>query len=209
MLSSHNGTDANPKLLESKLANSPEFFCEVIQLLYRSEKEEATTKETSEKAIAIAEKAWRLLTEWETPPGTDDAGTFNVEHFNQWLERVKTLCSESGHWNAAQTKIGNVLIHAPADPNGLWIHQAVATVLDGIDTEDMREGFRIGRFNLRGAYTVDPSGAPETKLAEQCNREAEELENAGFCRFAVTLKDLARHYKQMAERVIDEYKREE
>jgi hypothetical protein len=44
LLDRHRG--AAPKLLESRLANDPEFFCEVIRLIYRSEERRSAIKRT-------------------------------------------------------------------------------------------------------------------------------------------------------------------
>ncbi|VFN01945.1 MAG: hypothetical protein BECKG1743D_GA0114223_103231 [Candidatus Kentron sp. G] len=197
---------AAPKLLESRLASDPEFFCEAIRLIYRSKNKEQPSKEPTEEAKAIAKNAWRLLREWKTPPGAQENGTFRAERFNQWLQRVKTLCAESGHLEIAFTNIGEVLIHAPADPDGLWIHRAAATALNDRDAEEMRAGFSTGTYNPRGVHLVpvlDPTGKPERELAERFRSKAEAVENAGYQRFAITLRDLADDYEHKAERVIN------
>lgn len=195
-----------PKLLESRLASDPEFFCEVIRLVYRSKKGDQPSKEPTEESKAIATNAWRLLHEWKTPPGLKEDEAFNAENFNDWLQRVKALCTESGHLEVALIHVGEVLIHAPSDPNGLWIHQSVATALNDCDAEDMRNGFSTGTYNSRGFYWVDPTGKPKKELAEQFRHKAEDVENAGFQRFAVTLKDMAESYDRDAERIIYEHK---
>ncbi len=197
---------AAPKLLERRLASDPEFFCEVIRLIYRSRKEDQPPKEPTEETKAIATNAWRLLHEWKTPPGTQEDETFSAEHFNDWLQRVRTLCTESGHLEVTLINIGEVLIHAPSDPDGLWIHRAVAIALNDRDAEDMRNGFRTGMYNSRGVHTVDPTGKPERELAEQFRRKAEEVENAGFQRFAVILRSLTDGYEREAERIINDHK---
>jgi hypothetical protein len=84
--------------------------------------------------------------------------------------------------------IGEVLIHTPPDPKGLWIHRAVAAALNDRDADDLRNGYSTGIYNSRGAYFVDPTGKPERELAEQFRSKAEEVEDAGFQRFAVSLK---------------------
>jgi len=163
-------------------------------------------KAPTDESKAIATNAWRLLHEWKTPPGLRDEEGFSAEHFNEWLQRVKTLCRESGHLEVALIKIGEVLIHAPSDPDGLWIHRTVATALNDRDAEDMRNGFRTGAYNSRGVHYVDPTGKPERELAEKYRSKAEAVENAGFQRFAVTLRELADSYEREAERIIDEHK---
>ncbi|MFH1300166.1 MAG: hypothetical protein ABIK07_03825, partial [Planctomycetota bacterium] len=203
LLDGHRGVV--PQLLESRLANDPDFFCEVIRLIYRSKKEKQPSREPSEESKAIATNAWQLLHEWKTPPGTQKNGTFSEECFTEWLQRVRVLCTESGHLEIALLKIGEVLIHTPTDPDGLWINRAVAAALNDREANDMRNGFRTGIYNSRGVHRVDPTGKPERDLAEQFRNKAEEVENAGFQRFAVTLRGLADDYDQEAERVIGDH----
>ena len=207
ILDDHKG--AAPHLLESRLANVPEFFCEVIQLIYRSKKEDQPPKEPTEESKAIATNAWQLLRKWKTPPGTQKDGTFSEERFTEWLQRVKLLCTDSGHLEVALINIGEVLIHAPADPDGLWTHRTVASALNDRTDDELRKGFITGTYNSRGVHEVDPSAKPERELAEQFRNKAEEIENAGFQRFAVTLRGLADSYDRDAERIIAEHKRED
>ena len=207
LLDRHRG--AAPRLLENRLANDPEFFCEVIQLIYRSKKEDQPSREPTEESKAIATNAWRLLHEWKTPPGTQQDGTFSEERFTEWLQRVKEVCMESGHLEVALISIGEVLIHAPPDTDGLWIRHAVAASLNDREADHMRDGYRTGAFNSRGVHSVDPTGKPERVLAEQFRSKAEDVENAGFQRFAVTLRDLTDGYDCEADRIIAQYRKED
>lgn len=195
---------AEPKFIEHKLANDAEFFCELIRLIFRSQKEEKIQKEATEQEKAIATNAWRLLHDWKVVPGMQRDGIFNEESFKAWLQHVKDRCTESGHLEIALVHVGEVLIHAPSEED-LWINQAVATALNDREVDAMRDGFRTGIYNARGAHTVDPSGAPERKLAEKYRNQAEAVENKGFHRLAVTLRELADDYDRQAQRIIDEY----
>lgn len=198
--------DAEPKFLERRLATQPEFFCEVIRLVYRSKNEDKQGEEPDEQKKAISTNAWRLLHEWKRPPGLQEDGTFSAKDFEAWLEYVKTSCAESGHLEVAMITVGGVLLHCPADPKGLWIAQPVAKALNAIDVEKMRSGFRTEVFNSRGVHWVDPTGKPELELAAQWREKADAVENAGFARFAAILKDLAESYAHEAERVIKDHK---
>ncbi|SFD15991.1 hypothetical protein SAMN05660479_03325 [Microbulbifer thermotolerans] len=197
---------ATPQLLESRLANDPKFFYEIIRLIYRSKKEDQPPREPTEESETIATNALRLLDEWKTPPGTQQDGAFSEEHFTNWLQRVKEACTESGHLEDALFNIGKVLIHTPPDPDGLWIRRAVAAALNDREADDMQDGYRTGTYKSRGFHWVDPTAKPERELAEKFRSKAEEVENAGFQRFAVTLRGLADSYDREAERIIDEHK---
>lgn len=188
----------SPKTLEKRLASDPEFFCEVIRLRYPQKKETESPKEFSEREKAIAENAYKLLDKWETPPGTQSDGQFLPEKFTEWLKKTKEACAESGHLEVALRYIGKVLIHAPSDPEGLWIHRTVASALNAKDAEKMRDGFRIGIYNSQGR-SFGPTGEPERERAEKYKQKAEEIENAGYHRFAIALKKLVAEYEREAE----------
>lgn len=206
LLERHNS--ASPKSLESRLASDPDFFSEVIRLVYRSRKEEKTEKEPNDQETVTATNAWRLLHEWRTPPGLQADGTFSGEQFNQWLMETQKICAESGHLEVALTHVGNVLIYCPPDSKGLWIDHTVAEALNGKELEKMRSGFRLGILNSRGVHWIDPTGNPERELAAKYRQQAEEVENAGYQRFAVALRGLAESYDREAQHIVNEHKNE-
>lgn len=194
--------DASPKLLERRLASDSEFFSEVIRLLVLSKKEVSSTHEPTEQTKNIAANALRLLWNWKTPPGTREDGSYDGDALVAWLDAVKRKCSETGHLEIALQRVGHVLVYAPPDPDGLWIHRSAATVLNAEDSEEMRVGFRTELFNSRGVHWVDPTGKPERELAAKYRKQAEEVEAAGYHRLASTLRELAEEYDHEAERIL-------
>ncbi|MCI5225473.1 MAG: hypothetical protein D3918_02155, partial [Candidatus Electrothrix sp. AX2] len=193
-----------PTLLENHLANDPNFFCQIIQRVYRSINPD-TEDSSSDEEKNIAVNAWRLLHNWHIPPGMQEDGSFDQDHFSNWLHQVKDLCAKSGHLGVAFNNIGKVLIHCPADDCELWINKIVANALNARDADEMRNGFYSGLFCSRGVYTIDPTGKPERELAEKYRQQAEDVENAGFHRLAATLRDLAKSYDRDAERIVKEH----
>ena len=189
----------SPSTLEKRLASDPAFFAEVVSLAFRSKKDNQEDAKPDERRLILARNAYRLLTEWRRCPGTVAEDAFDVEIFNDWLAEARRITEETGHWEAAQRQIGRVLTNAPSDPNGLWIHEAVALALSGRDVEAMRRGFTIELFNQRGAHWFT-AGKEELELA-QCNRnKAEALEAKGFSRLATAMRELASDYERDAER---------
>lgn len=202
LLDRHN--DASPRLLWRRLATEPGFFCEVIRLVFRSKKEERRTEEITEEQTNIATNAYRLLNEWQMPPGCREDGSYDGDALAAWLDAVKRECSDTGHLEIAMTMLGHALIHVPSDPGGLWIHRTAAETLNEQDAGDMRDGFRAELFNSRGAHLVDPTGKPERELADKYHMQAEAIEGAGYHRLATTLRELAESYEREAERVTQE-----
>ena len=177
----------------------------MIRCSYHLKKEAKPKEELSEQDKTIAYNALKLLREWRTPPGTQPDGTLLPDRFRQWLEQVKEGCAESGHLDAALRCIGQVLFHCSPDPDGLWIHHPVADALNDRSAAGMRDGYRIKVFNSRGVHLVEPTGEPERELAKQYRQKAEDVENAGYQRFAATCKSVAESYDCNAERIIAEH----
>jgi hypothetical protein len=99
----------------------------------------------------------------------------------------------------AMREVGKVLFYSPPDPDGLWVHRSVATVLNAKDAGDMRLGYELQIINPRGVHFVDPEGKPERDLADHHRKRAEEVEMCGYYRLATTLKEVASSYEREAE----------
>ncbi|HEY6802182.1 MAG TPA: hypothetical protein VI306_01265 [Pyrinomonadaceae bacterium] len=190
---------ASPKFLERRLADEPAFFCEVIRLIFRSTKANGASTTRTAQDPAIAKNAYRLVSEWRTPPGSRADGSFDGATLKAWVAKVKASCEESGHLVVALQRTGHVLRYSPPDPDGLWIHHSVAQILNAKDASEIRKGFEIELFSSRGAHFVDPQGGPERELAKLYRKQAEEVELRGYARLAATLKQTAVSYDREAE----------
>lgn len=188
-----------PKFLERRLANEPAFFCDVIRLVFRSSKADADATQKTADHQAIATNAYRLLMQWQTPPGSSDDGPFDGAALSEWVTQVKASLEESGHLVVGLQRVGHVLRYYPPDPDGLWIHHSIAEVLNARDASEIRKGFEVELFNSRGAHVVDPQGGPEREFAKLYRKQAEEVELRGYARLAATLKEIAASYDREAE----------
>ncbi|MDE5051764.1 hypothetical protein NDK25_04965 [Niallia taxi] len=194
----------SPKLLEEKLASDPTFFMDMIKIVYRSNKVEKV-KELTVEQKERAKYVYDLLAGWKTPPGLKKNATFSREEFRNWLNVVKISSRESGHYEVALNNIGKVLFYSPPDPDGLWINRTVAEALNSKEAEKMRSGFNTNIFNSRGSHWVDPTGHEERKLATKYRKLANEVEDAGFHRFASALNSIADLYDNEANTIIKEH----
>ncbi|AMS32774.1 hypothetical protein AEM42_10990 [Betaproteobacteria bacterium UKL13-2] len=197
LLNRHSG--ASPKHLWHRLATEPGFFCEVIRLVFRSKNADQSSEDATEDRKNIATNAYRLLSNWQTPPGHRSDENYDGAALNQWLDAVKAECTATGHYEIAMTMLGHSLIYVPADPDGLWIHRAAASALNQKEATDMRDGFRTELFNSRGVHGFT-SGEAEKNIATKYRAQADEVDAAGFYRLATTLRELADDYERQAER---------
>lgn len=193
-------SSGSPITLEKRLASDPVFFAEAVGLVFRSKKDnDDVAEELDEQKQHLARNAYKLLTEWKRCPGIQEDGTLDVEAFNEWINGARRITEETGHAEVAQIQVGHVLTCAPPDPGGLWIHEAVATVLNYRDTGEMRSGFTTELFNQRGVHGFT-HGREERELAKQNREKAEALDAKGFTRFATAMREFAEQYNRQAER---------
>jgi hypothetical protein len=181
------------------LAANPAFFCEVIAIVFKSDKDDPKDQPTTERDKNIAQQAYSLLHGWQTVPGKTPDGEFQPQAFNSWYKEVRRVTSESGHLRIALDQIGKVLPYAPGDPDGLWIHHAIAEALNGRDAGEMRSGFTCELFNMCGVHGFS-HGQEERGLAEDFNAKAAALEGRGYHRIATAVRGLAKGYEQDAKR---------
>lgn len=200
LMNSHPGV--SPVTLGNKLASTPSFFCELIQLVYRAEGEDSITGESTEQGRNIATNAYRLLSTWSTVPGIQVDGEFNPAEFSKWLTAMEAIVKASGHYDVALIQLGNVLIHSPEGADGLWIHPVIAEAMNKRERTSLRNGYRTSVRNSRGAHFIDPEAKPEKALAEKYREKAELVENAGYQRLATTLREVAESYDRDAEEII-------
>jgi hypothetical protein len=203
LLDEHHG--AAPKFLANRLSRDPSSFCELVRLVFRPKGEEALGEEVSDQSRLIATNAYRLLTQWNVPPGTKEDGGYDGSALTGWIDAMKHEAGSTDHLEIAMTLLGQVLTYVPADPDGLWIHRAAAGALNSKDATDLRDGFRVQILNSRGVHWVDPTGAPERELAAEYRDKAAAVEEAGYHRLATVMREIAASYEREAERVVQEH----
>lgn len=195
---------SHPVLLQKKLAQDPEFFCQLINLIYKPANADECYPEPDQEQRNLATNAWTLMNVWKTPPGQDDKG-FDESAFRQWVKEVKELSAQNDRLDISMQEMGKVFFYYPQKDEGLWLPHAVAEILDGKDAEHIRIGYIQEVYNSRGVHWVDPEGKPELALANKWQKRAEVAEQEGYPRFATKLKEISESYKRDAQSIIDEH----
>ena len=87
---------SSPVTLEKSLHQNAEFFCQLIQMIFRSDKEpEDNEQAVTEQDKARAHQAYMLLTQWKRMPGMSDSGVINEQELMDWVNIARELCNES------------------------------------------------------------------------------------------------------------------
>lgn len=206
-LSLLDGYQAHPVSLEKRLADDPAFFCEIIEAIYRpavvySESKDSVEpdhEESDQNRRNIATNAYSLLHNWKSVPGVNKDNKLDDGKFQAWIDSALEECEKSGRLVVAMQHIGHVLFYSPPDPDGLWLHRSVAENLNEKGADHIRKGYAVEAFNSRGVFFVDPTGGVEKGIAESYRKKSEEIELAGFHRFAATLRSIAHDFDVQAE----------
>ncbi|ABN07151.1 hypothetical protein Mlab_0982 [Methanocorpusculum labreanum Z] len=184
-------------IFERRLAESPEFFCEMLQLIYKSKNEQATDMKY-DISIDVRNNIYYMLQHWRVIPGTRDDGTFDESAFLDWYHSVIDICQKQGLEDVAFVEIGRILTYAPEDPDGLWIHRTVANLLNEDDNESLRRHFGIGIRNKDGVHICD--GEWEEQRTKNSREKADALDNAGYPLFAELMREISESYIQDKKR---------
>ncbi|MES9902462.1 MAG: hypothetical protein ABW168_07240 [Sedimenticola sp.] len=206
LISNKTNDKGSPIYLEKRLSNDPKFFCEIIQLAYKSDKDDSEI-ELSEAQKNMAKNAYNLLDEWRLVPGTLDDGSFDGNYFDSWFESVSNISKISGYSYPILRVIGKTLINAPKSKDGLWIEIKLAEFLNQRQLEGVRDAYRLAIYNSRGVHWVDPEAKAEIKLSEEYLEKSEKIDLLGLQRFSRTLRDIAEGYASEAESIIKRHSR--
>jgi len=188
---------AKPRVLSAKLASDPQFFCEVLKYVYRSDKEkDEERKEMTSAQGQNALKGYALFSSWKQPPGVDEQGLLKEHELQTWLKEVRSSTVESGHWNVAMGQIGEVLYHGPKDETGLWL-EPISKILDEQDHDRMRSHLTTEIYNERGIHSPS-QGRQELGIAATWQRVADAARLKGYSRLASALDRFAQQYRDEA-----------
>lgn len=196
----------SPKAIEAHLASDPGFFCDLLFRLYSSRQERGDDEESTEQSDGISSRIWKILHNWRLPPGTQSDGSMSQPMLDDWMSQVKEKCSREGLLEEALGHVGKALFYSPLDPSGIFVHRAVAEVLDDPDHDEMRNAFEIEALHPGEFRRVDHSGAKDREIAREYRSKADQIENEGFGRFAETLREIASCYDRKAERHIADHR---
>lgn len=189
-----------PEALHKALATQPKFFVELLCLLYRrrGEKEEEQ-KPPSDETKAKAERAWKLMHDWDKIPGTQSDGSVLLDDLRVWIKTARELAEKEGRLVVGDITIGNVFAHSPADPDGTWPCAAVQQVIEETTSPEIERGFLQGIFNNRGSTSraMDEGGAQERELAKKYQAWADKV-LLRFPKVSKLLSHMASDYEAQA-----------
>lgn len=167
--------------LEFQINDNPEMFAQaVVSAFARSDGKEDSKElraiDESENKIR-AEQAYQLLIRLKEIPGRDAYGKLDGKRLAIWISAVRSFLGACARSDVGDNQIGRLMAKAPVGEDGVWPSKPVRDALEQTLNEDMGDGFRIGKLNLRGGRfrVLRDGGNQERDLARQYDEWANAL----------------------------------
>ncbi|MCY2991151.1 MAG: helix-turn-helix transcriptional regulator [Planctomycetota bacterium] len=190
-LSLLDGFGALPATLIRCLSDNPEFFAQLIALVFRSKDGQESGTTSTEEQQKRASHGYRLLMNWKRIPGTQPDGSIDEGQLLKWIVEV------------ADSTIGEMLASWPQQEGGdaMWPCEAISDAIEEADSDDLDHGFQIGVRNSRGVTMRSPldGGNLERKERDKYRRWAE-ICDVDWPRTAASLRSVADSYDFDAQR---------
>jgi hypothetical protein len=214
ILGSSYGDTKTPRLSKA-MADDPNFFIEVLSLLYKpdvpDDKEGVAEDKGDEKELSLkqsmAEQAFSLLYHWKTVPGVNEDKTIDEGKLKAWVNTVREKAEKSHLLGIADDQIGKILAEYP-EPNtqmkeGIaisWPPESICQVIEAIGNKQILSGFSVACYNKRGSSTRGPfdGGIREWHLTEYFTKLAAE-KAAKYPKVAAVFESRARGYAAEAK----------
>lgn len=205
------GTRRNPKILEEELANSPDFFIEVLKWIYIPKDKTLLEKERegiSDEVIQNrAKQAYHLLHSWKKIPGMKEDKSIDEAVLKDWIINARTLAESSSRLNVADSEIGKVLAEYPENiPE--WPQEKIFQIIEEINTDSLKSGYSSAMYNKRGSSTrgAFDGGNIEREKADYFEKLANDFKNK-YPNVAEIFKRMQQGYLAEAKRMDEEAER--
>lgn len=195
-------SERRPRALMRGLAENPEFFVQLLKLLYPPEEGSGVEEPASynpDQTRGLASHAYHVLADWNRVPGSDDQGQIHGPTLEAWVKRARKLCEEAGRTDVGELCIGKILSAAVRHQGEPWPPEPVREIIELVHSRALEEGFETGTYNRRGVTTRSPfdGGDLERGLSAIYRRDAEALK-FDWPHTAACLQRLAETYDREA-----------
>jgi hypothetical protein len=118
------------RVLHQELARNPEFFVEVIEMIFIPEQDDREREITDEQRQR-ANLGYRLLRSWHTTPGSLDTSEAPAgPGLAEWVATARALLTERKLLRSGDQFIGQVLSQTPEDPDRTWPGLPVREIIE-------------------------------------------------------------------------------
>lgn len=194
-------TKRGAKVLPKQVTSSPSLFVDLLKVIYRAE-EESKNEDISDDKRKIAQQAFHLLQGIHTVPGhisSSEGDVVDPSVLREWVLQARKLAQDAGRLRVCDSQIGQILSYTPPSPDGSWPCVEVRNLIEEIQSPQLENGFRVGKYNQRGVICRGKGGKQEWDLVKHYRELAEKVRNI-WPRTAGILDGLAKGYENEARK---------
>ncbi len=187
--------------LYSELATNPDFFMELLCLVY---KPASTEREPlSDRMLGVVKTAGSILYSLQLVPGKDSSGSLDEGTLFSWVRKVRRIAEEHDRVYVADYQIGKMFADWPCKKSlARWPEPAISALLEQDYAEEIRAGFSLGVRNSRGVTSRMPcDGGNQERTVAQKFREYAAYWDVTHPTVAVLIYEIARYYDFDAKRM--------
>ena len=189
--------------LERQIEQYPQMFAQAVAFVFRRSDDQDDPEEIKaqdeELAKRRAEHTYGMLNRLGRIPGTNEKGEVEAGRLVAWIEAARTELKRLARTDVGDSRIGELLAKSPTGKDGVWPCEGVREALEQVLNKRIAEGFRIGKYNLRGVHFRAEGGQQERELAAQYDSWAQAL-NGTYPKVASVLRGLRDGYLREGER---------
>lgn len=186
--------------LFAELALSPSLYCQMLGLSDPADEQvdgEGDEDGHAQRA-AIRANAWRLLNEWDGPPGVlPGGGDPNPDSVTDWFIEVREQMQASGQAEIGDRHLGALLASVPSVGGEGWPPLCVCALLENAESDILDASFVRGVYNRRGIVSRawGEGSGQETLLSERYEESAASLRTT-YPRAASVVQSIADGYRR-------------
>ena len=193
-------TDRGVLNLERRVDDDPGIFAEIVSLAYprgdleESDSESSGSNDKRERKIYLARV---LLGALRRIPGQGASGEADkTKRLTGWIRKARAQCERCGRLRICDDRIGTLLSKSPPGKDGVWPCESVRDALEEFYSEEISQGFQVGRRNAKNAH-FGFGGDPERESEREYREWAEKIQYS-HPRTSRILRELADHYSHLA-----------
>jgi hypothetical protein len=185
-----------------QLEQSPEFYAELISLMFKPRHELRTVErnrqdqERIEQLAMVASNIWHA---WKGYPGQGLDEKQRDDFLRAWCRQALTLTKEADREILGQQQLGEVLCRVPPpESDRIWPCLIGREYIED-GWHEVAVGLEIAQYNSRGftSRALDEGGMQERELAGQFREDAEKLQYE-WIKTADFLRNMAEKYERQA-----------
>jgi len=193
---------SSPMAFHRVLQKDPEFFAQLITLIYKRDHTSDSDRGDIDKEIAKrrARATREALDSWCLIPGLKDDSTLDEKELTDWIEVARKKCASSDHVIGGDIEIGFMLKHAPVDSDGVWPHVAVRNIIEYLNNETVDKHIQNKIYNSRGVVSrrMNDGGKQERALVDKYKKMSDKVKTK-WPRTGLMLRSIAEFYEQQAK----------